>query len=195
MKIYVANNVNIDDFCKGWEEICNGYRITSSCSDEYCYIDKSTREVEHDGYIGMITDYINQGKFIIGTRENELFSYSPGEMYYLSYTTPSYGPLCINSFSIITICGSSRFKEEILKARERLTLEGYIVLSPDVFSHYDNIELTEDQKNMLISMHKSKIYLANTIYVVNKDGYIGEGLKEEIEYAESLNKNIIYMED
>lgn len=44
-------------------------------------------------------------------------------------------------------------------------------------------------------MHKSKIYLANIIYVVNKDGYIGEGLRKEIEYAKSLNKNIVYMEN
>lgn len=122
----------------------NGYQRTSPCNDEYCYIDKSTREVEHDGYTGMITNYINQGKFIVGTRENEAFSYSSEEIcYHLSSITSSYGSLSINSFSIITICGS-RFKEEILKARETLTLARYIVLSPDVFSHYDNIELTED---------------------------------------------------
>lgn len=41
--------------------------------------------------------------------------------------------------------------------------------------------------------HFKRIDLSDTIYVVNKDKYIGNSTKKEIEYAKSLNKKIIYM--
>jgi len=37
--------------------------------------------------------------------------------------------------------------------------------------------------------------LSDEIFVVNKNGYIGEAVKEEIEYAKSKNKEIIYLEN
>ena len=45
---------------------------------------------------------------------------------------------------------------------------------------------------MLDKMHKEKIKLSDTILVVNVGSYIGESTKSEIEFAESLNKEIIY---
>ena len=46
---------------------------------------------------------------------------------------------------IITLCGSTRYKETFLRVGRELSLKGYIVLSPDVFSHHDNIILTSEQ--------------------------------------------------
>jgi len=43
-------------------------------------------------------------------------------------------------------------------------------------------------------MHKQKIEMADCIYVINKNGYIGESTKSEIEYAEGLGKKVYYME-
>ena len=43
-------------------------------------------------------------------------------------------------------------------------------------------------------MHKEKIKISDTIYVVNVGGYIGTSTKSEIEYAKSLGKEILYLE-
>lgn len=37
---------------------------------------------------------------------------------------------------VITLCGSTRFKNEFMKVAERLTYDGYIVLMPHIFSKY-----------------------------------------------------------
>lgn len=44
-------------------------------------------------------------------------------------------------------------------------------------------------------MHKERIKLADAILVVNVDGYIGSSTSKEIEFAKSLNKEIIYYTD
>ena len=98
------------------------------------------------------------------------------------------------STKIITICGSSKFKEEILKASEDLTMQNYIVFIDSVFVHANNIEITPEEKLQLDLLHKDKILMSDAIYVVNKDGYIGESTKLEIEFAKKHNKEIIYME-
>lgn len=47
---------------------------------------------------------------------------------------------------------------------------------------------------MLDDIHKRKIDMADAIYVINKDGYIGSSTKSEIEYARAHHKGIEYME-
>lgn len=39
-----------------------------------------------------------------------------------------------------------------------------------------------------------KIQLADALYVVNVDGYIGKSTRSEIEFAKQLGKEIIYLE-
>lgn len=48
---------------------------------------------------------------------------------------------------------------------------------------------------MLGKMHKEKIKLSEAILVVNVDNYIGESTQSEIEFAKSLNKEILYYTD
>ena len=48
---------------------------------------------------------------------------------------------------------------------------------------------------MLDDMHKRKIDMADAIYVINKDGYIGASTRNEIQYALRTGKHVIYMED
>lgn len=48
---------------------------------------------------------------------------------------------------------------------------------------------------MLGKMHKERIKLSDAILVVNVDNYIGSSTKNEIEFAKSLNKEIIYYTD
>lgn len=95
---------------------------------------------------------------------------------------------------VITICGSLKFKDEIIKIAMKMELEGDVVLTPIFPINNNKDDFTEKQLNMLGKMHKEKIKLSDAILVVNVNGYIGNSTKNEIEYAKSLNKEIIYLE-
>lgn len=102
-----------------------------------------------------------------------------------------------NQYNVITLCGSTRFKEEFIEAQRRLTLEGNVVISLGFFEHTDTEfqkYLTPEVKVMLGDLHKQKIDLSDGIFVINKNGYIGESTREEILYAEKSGKIINYLE-
>ena len=44
-------------------------------------------------------------------------------------------------YKVITLCGSTKFKEQYLKAQKRLTLEGNIVISVGLFGHSGDDEV------------------------------------------------------
>jgi len=96
---------------------------------------------------------------------------------------------------IITLCGSTRFKDEFLEVQKELTLQGHIVLSVGLFGHADNIELTTEQKIMLDNLHKEKIDMSDGIFVVNVNGYIGESTYSEIDWARRHKKTIWFLEE
>lgn len=103
----------------------------------------------------------------------------------------------VGNYKVITLCGSTKFKEDFLRVQEELTLQGNIVLSVGMFGHADNkfdTVITDEIKVMLDDMHKRKIDMCDEIYVINKGGYIGESTKSEIWYAMYNNKPITYME-
>jgi hypothetical protein len=101
----------------------------------------------------------------------------------------------IGKYKIITLCGSTRFKDEFIAEQKRLTLEGNIVISVGMFGHSgDNEVWAKNTKEMLDDMHKRKIDLADEIFVINPGNYIGESTKSEIEYAVKKNKPVRYLE-
>ena len=98
--------------------------------------------------------------------------------------------------TIICLCGSTRFYEEFRKANLKETLNGKIVLSIGCdFKSDDALNLTDKDKERLDELHKRKIDLADEVLILNKDGYIGESTRSEIEYAEKHNKKIMYLEN
>jgi hypothetical protein len=100
-----------------------------------------------------------------------------------------------DKYKIITLCGSTRFRDEFLAAQKQLTLEGNIVISVGLFGHSGDDEVwTKNTKPMLDDMHLRKIDLADEIFVINKGGYIGESTRREIEYAQKTGKGIKYLE-
>lgn len=102
----------------------------------------------------------------------------------------------VGKYPVVTLCGSTRFKEQFLEAQKRLTLEGNIVISVGLFGHSGDKEVwTEGTKEMLDDMHKRKIDMADSIYVINVGGYIGESTRSEIEYAKQHGKGILYLEN
>jgi len=101
----------------------------------------------------------------------------------------------IGNYKIITLCGSTKFKDEFTAQQKRLTLEGNIVISVGLFGHSgDDEEWTEQTKPMLDDMHKRKIDLADEIFVINVGGYIGSSTRSEIDYAILTNKSVKYLE-
>lgn len=102
----------------------------------------------------------------------------------------------VGKYHVITLCGSTRFKEQFLEAQKRLTLEGNIVISVGLFGHSGDEEVwTPGTKEILGNMHKRKIDMADAIYVINPGGYIGESTRSEIEYAKANGKKVLYLEN
>lgn len=98
-------------------------------------------------------------------------------------------------YKVITLCGSTRFKDEFMEVQKRLTLAGNIVISVGLFGHSgDNEVWTDGTKEMLDDMHKRKIDRADEIFVINVGGYIGSSTRSEIEYAKATGKDIHYLE-
>ena len=96
---------------------------------------------------------------------------------------------------IVTICGSSKFKDEIMKAAHDFTLQGHLVFMPCVFEHTDDEELTREDKVRLDNTHREKITMSDAIFVINKDGYIGESTFGEIDWADRMKKKIYFLEE
>ena len=107
------------------------------------------------------------------------------------------------NYPVITLCGSTRFKEEFMMAQKRLKLEGNIVISVGLFGHSGDEEVWDGMdegtlsktKEMLDDMHKRKIDMADEIFVINVGGYIGDSTRSEIDYAIEHGKKVRYLED
>lgn len=109
----------------------------------------------------------------------------------------------VDNYKVITLCGSTRFKDEFLQTQKDLTLQGNIVISVGLFGHAGDSEVWENMdegtltktKEMLDDMHKRKIDMADEIFVINVGGYIGNSTRSEIEYAKEHGKIVRYLED
>ena len=109
----------------------------------------------------------------------------------------------VGKYKVITLCGSTKFKDEFLKAQKDLTLKENIVISVGLFGHSGDSEVWENMdegtitktKEMLDDMHKRKIDMSDEIFVINVNGYIGDSTKSEIEYAIKTGKKVNYLED
>lgn len=109
----------------------------------------------------------------------------------------------VGKYKVITLCGSTRFKEQFMEVQKRLTLEGNIVISVGLFGHAGDQEVWDGMdegtlsktKEMLDDMHKRKIDMADEIYVINVGGYIGDSTRSEIQYAEAHGKTVRYYQE
>ncbi len=111
--------------------------------------------------------------------------------------------MMVGKYPVVTLCGSTRFKDEFMEAQKRLTLDGNIVISVGLFGHSGDQEVWENMdegtltktKEMLDDMHKRKIDMADSIFVINVGGYIGASTRSEIEYAKNHGKEVKYLEN
>ena len=108
----------------------------------------------------------------------------------------------VGKYKVVTLCGSTKFKDQFMHVQKELTLKGYIVISVGLFGHSGDNEVWENMdegtltktKEMLDDMHKRKIDMADEIFVINVNGYIGESTKSEIQYALNKGKKVNYLE-
>lgn len=111
---------------------------------------------------------------------------------------------------IITLCGSSRFCGVMAVMAWEFEKMGRIALGlhllpqeyceqkgmvPDKDGNIHHIGEQEGVEDIMDALHFKKIEMADSIYVVNVGGYIGESTAREIEYAKYLGKSIYYYED
>lgn len=96
---------------------------------------------------------------------------------------------------VITVCGSLKFKDEMMNIAGQMELRRNVVLTPIFPINKENDAFTEEELIMLGNMHKEKIKLSDAILVVDVNGYTGTSTKNEIEFAKSLDKEIIYYSD
>ena len=92
---------------------------------------------------------------------------------------------------VVTVCGSMRFEDEMKKISFLLEAKYNMCVLQCVYNE-DGSELGEEEITALNSAHLRKIELADAVYIVDLNGYIGEQVKKEIAYAGSLGKEVIY---
>lgn len=118
----------------------------------------------------------------------------------MNHAAPEDQPGGVHRPPVVTLCGSTRFKNQINAENARLTLQGNLVISLGVFGHTDmpDVDWTTDGsdiKRMLDDLHLRKIDLADRVHVINPGGYIGESTRSEIDYARRTGKPITYLHD
>ncbi len=98
---------------------------------------------------------------------------------------------------VVTLCGSTRFKSEFLETAKSETLEGRIVLMPNVFGHSGDLHpedfVSGKTKVSLDELHWHKIDLSDEILVLNVGGYVGDSTRKEIDYALRTGKPVRYI--
>ncbi|RKE02925.1 hypothetical protein [Streptomyces sp. TLI_171] len=99
---------------------------------------------------------------------------------------------------MVTICGSTRFWQEMAEAALHETVAGRMVLAPAVdmrqrHTLWDDPAGAEQLKARLDALHLAKISTADEVLVVTDDQlYLGESTRRELLYAEALEVPISY---
>ena len=90
-----------------------------------------------------------------------------------------------------TLCGSMRFEKEMQEIAYYLEIQkGYNILQ--CVYNVGKKKPTVKELQTLKLAHYKKIDMSDGIYVINIDGYVGESVQKEIDYAKRHNKEIIY---
>lgn len=94
--------------------------------------------------------------------------------------------------TVITLCGSVRFREEIERLDAELSLAGHVVLTPAAMNR--STELTAADRTRLGLVHLRKVAMADHVVVVNVGGHVGENTRREIEHARSRGIPVSFLE-
>lgn len=114
---------------------------------------------------------------------------------------PPHGYSPVDEPTVVTLVGSTRFKDVFAEAMLKETLEGHIVLTigcdmrtdQEIFGNLAEEE-RERVKNDLDVLHLHKIDISDEILVLNVGGYVGESTTREIWHAIQMGKSIRWWE-
>ena len=96
-------------------------------------------------------------------------------------------------YSVVLLIGSTKFKDVFLEVEEKLALKGYLVFTPSVYNQSGEVPgCGVETKKILDTAAKMKVCRSDIVIVIDKDGYIGSSTKKQIEWAELLNKPVLY---
>lgn len=104
---------------------------------------------------------------------------------------------------VVCLCGSTRFVDKFFEIGWEYTLRGCVVLSigvvktsqADAAGGHGAEMISQECADMLDELHRRKIDMADEVFVINIDGYIGKSTASEVEYARSLGKPIKFLEN
>jgi len=91
----------------------------------------------------------------------------------------------------LTLCGSTRFRDEYELWNKRLTLAGFLVYSVSGFGHSGDV-FTDEEKSRLDQIHLAKIDHSHAIVVINPGDYIGASTQREINHARATGKDVYF---
>ena len=63
----------------------------------------------------------------------------------------------VDRYPVITLCGSTRFKDEFYEVQKRLTFEGNIVISVGLFGHWGDSEVWDGMDEGTLSKTKEML--------------------------------------
>jgi hypothetical protein len=101
----------------------------------------------------------------------------------------------LNTPTVVAICGSTRFMDDMAAADCELTWAGKIVVKPGCNMKIADKLWSDDAeaeagKARLDELHRAKIRLADEVLVVGD--YIGDSTRAEIAYARELGKPVTF---
>lgn len=91
----------------------------------------------------------------------------------------------------VTICGSMKFVKEMQSIAFLLEARHNVNVLQCVYN-VDDLDITVIERVSLENAHYRKIEISDAIYVVDLQGYIGDQVSKEIEFAKSKGKEIIF---
>lgn len=104
----------------------------------------------------------------------------------------------------ITLCGSTKFRDQFEDWNRRLSKMGHIVYSVSSYGHSGDV-LTPDEKEMLDLVHLRKVLESEAIFVVGlqaglvpeapRELYIGDSTRREIAWARLWGKKVYVLDD
>ena len=94
--------------------------------------------------------------------------------------------------TVVTLCGSMRFREHFDRLEAELSLAGHVVLAPAALD--PSAEPDEEQRAWLGRVHLQKVAMADEVLVVDVGGHVGESTRREIAHARSLGIPVRFLE-
>lgn len=98
----------------------------------------------------------------------------------------------------LTLCGSTRFRDDYEAANRALTLRGHVVYTVAHYGHHEG-QLAPDVKETLDLVHLRKIVESDAVMLVGKDPdgapYVGESTAREVKWAKLLDRGVFFWPD